>query len=206
MNINWFLTIPGILITGGVLLLIVALIIFVATSSKKNKNSEIENKSLTEANSMVNSAANTDTSNVNSAGVVPENNSIGSVMTAQQGVSADSFTNIANNMEQPIATPMASNDASQQVVGSDVAQVNDNISTPVADTTVPIQEFQSPISDNTVLGSENVVAPVTNNIPTPVADTAVPVQEFQPPVSNNVVSISQDTDTPVTDNISTPWQ
>ncbi len=38
-DLNWFLTIPGMLITGGVLLLLIALIIFIATagSSKKNK-------------------------------------------------------------------------------------------------------------------------------------------------------------------------
>lgn len=39
-DLNWFTTIPGLLITGGVLLLVIALIIFIITSvrGKKNKN------------------------------------------------------------------------------------------------------------------------------------------------------------------------
>ena len=42
-DLNWFLTIPGMLITGGILLLLIALIIFIATSgsSKKNKKKEV---------------------------------------------------------------------------------------------------------------------------------------------------------------------
>lgn len=34
---SWFLTVPGLLITGGVLLLIIALVIFIVTSGKGNK-------------------------------------------------------------------------------------------------------------------------------------------------------------------------
>ncbi len=40
MDFSWFLTIPGMLITGGVLLLIIALVIFIATSSKKGQKKE----------------------------------------------------------------------------------------------------------------------------------------------------------------------
>ncbi len=36
-SVDWFLTIPGMLITGGVLLLIIALIIFITSGSKKEK-------------------------------------------------------------------------------------------------------------------------------------------------------------------------
>ena len=41
MDLSWFLTIPGILITGGVLLLIIALIIFISTIGKKGKKIRI---------------------------------------------------------------------------------------------------------------------------------------------------------------------
>ena len=34
MSLSWFTTVPGLLITGGVLLLVIALIIFVVTSVK----------------------------------------------------------------------------------------------------------------------------------------------------------------------------
>lgn len=37
-SLNWFTTIPGLLITGGVLLLVIALIIFIVTSRKEKKN------------------------------------------------------------------------------------------------------------------------------------------------------------------------
>ena len=36
-DLNWFTSIPGMLISGGVLLLIIAFIIFLATSKKKDK-------------------------------------------------------------------------------------------------------------------------------------------------------------------------
>ncbi len=36
-SLDWFMTIPGMLITGGVVFLIIALIIFIATGNKKAK-------------------------------------------------------------------------------------------------------------------------------------------------------------------------
>ena len=36
-DLNWFLTIPGMLITGGILLLLIALIIFIATAGSGKK-------------------------------------------------------------------------------------------------------------------------------------------------------------------------
>ena len=52
MDFGWFTTIPGMLITGGVLLLIIALIIFISTSNKKGKKNEndISQKSIEQAN------------------------------------------------------------------------------------------------------------------------------------------------------------
>ena len=43
-NLSFFTTIPGMLITGGVLLLLIALIIFIATGSKKGKKNKIKRK------------------------------------------------------------------------------------------------------------------------------------------------------------------
>ena len=34
-SLDWFMTIPGMLITGGVVFLIIALIIFIVTDNKK---------------------------------------------------------------------------------------------------------------------------------------------------------------------------
>ncbi len=59
-DFSWFLTIPGMLITGGVLLLIIALIIFIATSSKKgkgkNRNEEMNQVSQAGAQAILDSA------------------------------------------------------------------------------------------------------------------------------------------------------
>ena len=41
-SLKWFTTIPGLLITGGVLLLVVALVIFIVTSKKDKKNKKAE--------------------------------------------------------------------------------------------------------------------------------------------------------------------
>ena len=53
MDFQWFLTIPGLLISGGVLLLIIALIIFISTSGKKtNKEDKVSKESLQGAKEM----------------------------------------------------------------------------------------------------------------------------------------------------------
>ena len=41
-SLDWFLTIPGMLITGGVLLLVIALTILLVTSSKAKKGKKKE--------------------------------------------------------------------------------------------------------------------------------------------------------------------
>ena len=41
-DLSFFTSIPGLLITGGVLLLLIALIIFIATGSKKGKKEKNE--------------------------------------------------------------------------------------------------------------------------------------------------------------------
>ena len=55
MDFSWFGTIPGMLITGGVLLLIISLIIFISTMGKKGKKdkSSVEEKYFEGAKEMV---------------------------------------------------------------------------------------------------------------------------------------------------------
>lgn len=48
-SFDWFLTIPGILISGGVLLLIIALIMMIVTSSQNKKETKVEVVQNTEA-------------------------------------------------------------------------------------------------------------------------------------------------------------
>ncbi|MDO5003857.1 MAG: hypothetical protein Q4E39_06515, partial [bacterium] len=58
MDFSWFGTIPGMLITGGIALLIIALIIFISTIGRKNKGekSKVQEQSLEGAKQMVNEA------------------------------------------------------------------------------------------------------------------------------------------------------
>ena len=52
-DLSFFTLIPGLLITGGVLLLLIALIIFVATGSKKGKKDKKEAESTDNTNTTV---------------------------------------------------------------------------------------------------------------------------------------------------------
>lgn len=120
MDFGWFLTIPGMLITGGVLLLIIALIIFITTSGKKTKkgisnnieqgnanfNNNVETPSLTdikpekEENNGINNTSITESpQNINSIEqpsipVSPENNNINSINSVEN----------AFNQETPIVS------------------------------------------------------------------------------------------------------
>lgn len=62
MDFSWFFTIPGMLISGGVLFLIGALIMFIATTGNKNKNKNEKNMSAQSAmgaQEMINNGVNT---------------------------------------------------------------------------------------------------------------------------------------------------
>ena len=72
-SFSWFTTIPGMLITGGVLLLIIALVIFIVTSNKKPKNNKT-NVSAPQSsvdNTIVATTPSVDT-NVTTADVAPQ--------------------------------------------------------------------------------------------------------------------------------------
>lgn len=70
-DLSFFTSIPGMLITGGVLLLLIALIIFIATGPKKEKKSKKEeNNELQEAPTVSNEVATVEVSNVE---VPPQN-------------------------------------------------------------------------------------------------------------------------------------
>lgn len=69
-SIDWFLTVPGILITVGVILLIVALIMFVASSMKEKKgepapsvleNNQVNDTTVTEVQEVVEEPVNVET-------------------------------------------------------------------------------------------------------------------------------------------------
>ena len=72
-SLDWFMTIPGMLITGGVVFLIIALIIFIVTGNKKPKTNKevqaVQEASKQEAVATANQA-------VTQTPVVPTNNQV----------------------------------------------------------------------------------------------------------------------------------
>ena len=75
-SLDWFMTIPGMLITGGVLFLIIALIIFIVTGNKKTKTNEevakVQDSSKQEAIAAVTPSVNQNTVVSNSESVVSQ--------------------------------------------------------------------------------------------------------------------------------------
>ena len=72
-SLDWFMTIPGMLITGGVVFLIIALIIFIATGNKKPKTNK-EVQAVQEASKQ--EAVATASQTVTPTPVVPTNNQV----------------------------------------------------------------------------------------------------------------------------------
>ena len=73
MDFSWFGTIPGMLITGGVLLLIISLIIFISTMGKKGKKDKnsVEEKSLEGAKEMVSESSQSNSVSAPVADAIP---------------------------------------------------------------------------------------------------------------------------------------
>lgn len=165
-DLNWFLTIPGMLITGGVLLLLIALIIFIATagSSKKNKKgvNELvegsEDKKIPMGDNMVAPAMDANGIGINQPITEMPNNTI-----------MPNIPNINdNNLNNPVApAPVDLPQPSVTVVGDNQfspGEVN-SVYPPVQDMTQE-NSASAPISE-----------PPVNPVPTE------PVSTEQPPVS-----------------------
>ena len=60
-DLSFFISIPGMLITGGVLLLLIALIIFIATGTKNDKNKDKEKEAKAGSNQEVMTTPSVDT-------------------------------------------------------------------------------------------------------------------------------------------------
>ena len=153
-DLNWFLTIPGMLITGGILLLLIALIIFIATSgsSKKNKKKEVSD--------LVSPSPESINPNTTTA---PVENSVP-----------------VSPVVEPIApqpVPMATN---QQVVSEVVSPVVETPVVPeavVPEPTVTIQPTEpvQPVQEAPTDNSPNFIPPVTE-MPSPVTPTVESTQ------------------------------
>ena len=187
-DFGWFLTVPGILITGGVLLLIVALIILIATSGKKNK----ENQEVVEE-----ASADTNNQNVAEQSVEPAMPEAASEAVAptevvpemDQPQPVDANDSIMN-MPEPVvagAAPEANQMGDVQPIQEapafepQVANVEQPAIEPVAETPVmeqPVQE--APVTETPAF--EPQVANVEQPTMEPVAEAPVMEQPAVQPV------------------------
>lgn len=198
MDFSWFATIPGMLITGGVLLLIISLVMFIAMSNKKGKKSDASKKSEEGAKNMVNemqqsSVVATDNT-VNVSNVVDP-------MAVSNGINVPESSIVDNQMPSNVGT----NDLSAMPIGGSIgAEVAaPEVASPVSNFDVPpVSDSQpvAPLQSDNVMGDAVTMAQdpasVSNigDVPTPaMPDTAsaVPVMpEVAAPMSNDVTPVS----------------
>ncbi len=202
MDFGWFTTIPGMLITGGVLLLIIALIIFISTSSKKGKKgeSDISQKSIEQANQIftnqppLDQTVAVDVNNSQMNTTVPEMDSMAAQNSNLQDipvpVEVETTVSQSSGIQEPTVpvqgvTPIDNNGMTSEInngINTEQYQEQGPIQS-VAAASTPVDPIPSaPVEVTPQV--DNVVVPVDNNM----KDQAV--QSIQTPVAqvNDVVS------------------
>lgn len=161
MDMSFFTTIPGILIVCGVILLVVALVIFIVSSSKskKPKNVEINSNSVDNSVAPVTTQKEVTPTNmgVDANNVMPEVATIADSVVAEPVVAPviPDSTVISDNTVVPEVTP--------------IADINNTVS--VADVpVVPVVGIDSVMPnvgsiDNTIPTVDNVVPTIPNVVP-----------------------------------------
>lgn len=199
MDFSWFATIPGMLITGGVLLLIISLVMFIAMSNKKGKKSDASKVSEEGAKSMVNemeqgSVAATNNT-VNGSNVVDP-------MAVSGGISVPESPVVDNQMPNNVGV----NDLSAMPVGGSIgAEVAaPEVANPVASFDVPLASVPQSSPDAVPLQNDNVmgeavsmpenVTPNTSAVEMPATPDPVSAVPAMPEVSafmsNDVAPVS----------------
>src|SRR5574344_2099526 len=101
-SLNWFLSIPGILISGGVILLLVALILFIATSKNNKKVGDVP---ITVADSNV---SNPVVSETKVESPVNANDKVEAVKEEAAPIPIDvSANDQSNNLSNPVVAPVS---------------------------------------------------------------------------------------------------
>ena len=176
-NLDWFLSIPGLLITGGVLLLIIALIILIATGRKKKENVEATPTDSAPAATATNSTNN---------GSMPEgmNSSTvtgGNIMDIPAPVASNPMPTDANinTMNTPAITP--ENTLTQGVEATNSMQ---NMTAPTVEPIIPAQEIPAaptvePIAPAQEIPAAPMVEPIAPAQEIPAAPTVEPIAPAQ---------------------------
>jgi len=185
MDFSWFATIPGMLITGGVLLLIISLVMFIAMSNKKDKTKgKASKKSEEGAKNIVNEME----QNMS----VPVNNSpIDSNVVSP--------TAMANGLNVPDVSVNPANQVANEMGGVSPIPVGDS-----AGVAMPVSESPAPNFDVPVASvQESSVPPVSDYVNSPMTGVVndIPVSGTNdvstgPSVFDNVTSVASVPATP----------
>ena len=176
-SLDWFLSIPGLLITGGVLLLLIALIILIVTGRKKKDKGEAgASAEATSSSTTPQVNATSSPAPIANAGAVPEMNSpalnTGSIMDIPApmgtGQMADSM-NMNNQVPNPGVAPM-------EPMTTPMVQPTPEMPPVMGEPAMPTVEQMAPAMEQPVMPTVEQMAPTMEQPVIPTVEQQVPAE------------------------------
>ena len=202
--LDWFTTIPGILVICGVILLVIAIILFIAGNKKAKKEEMVQTNPITESantmNTEVNTTADTNIGEVNVQEVSPVMEQASTIPTESVSLENNELHKMeveSNNdvspikIEEPVQIPSEEIHIEEPVQISDTEIHNEKASIP--------EPVSIPSIDNSVNSMDTVSDETSFNIPIPTEkpsfdNTSTSIYGGASPISN----ISMNEEKPVT--------
>lgn len=202
--LDWFTTIPGILVICGVILLVIAIILFIAGNKKAKKEEMVQTNPVTESantmNTEVNTTADTNIGEVNVQEVSPVMEEASTIPTESVSLENNELPKMeveSNNdvspiqIEEPVQIPSEEIRIEEPVKISDTEIHNEEASIP--------EPVSIPSIDNSVNSMDTVSDETSFNIPIPTEkpsfdNTSTSIYGGASPISN----ISMNEEKPVT--------
>lgn len=202
--LDWFTTIPGILVICGVILLVIAIILFIAGNKKAKKEEMVQTNPVTESantmNTEVNTTADTNIGEVNVQEVSPVMEQASTIPTESVSLENNELPKMkveSNNdvspihIEEPVQIPSEEIHIEEPVQISDTEIHNEEASIP--------EPVSMPSIDNSLNSMDTVSDETSFNIPIPTEkpsfdNTSTSIYGGASPISN----ISMNEDKPVT--------
>lgn len=202
--LDWFTTIPGILVICGVILLVIAIILFIAGNKKAKKEEMVQTNPVTESantmNTEVNTTADTNIGEVNVQEVSPVMEQASTIPTESVSLENNELPKMeveSNNdvspiqIEEPVQIPSEKIHIEEPVKISDTEIHNEEASIP--------EPVSIPSIDNSVNSMDTVSDETSFNIPIPTEkpsfdNTSTSIYGGASPISN----ISMNEEKPVT--------
>ena len=202
--LDWFTTIPGILVICGVILLVIAIILFIAGNKKAKKEEMVQTNPVTESantmNTEVNTTADTNIGEVNIQEVSPVMEQASTIPTESVSLENNELPKMeveSNNdvspiqIEEPVQIPSEEIHIEEPVQISDTEIHNEEASIP--------EPVSMPSIDNSLNSMDTVSDETSFNIPIPTEkpsfdNTSTSIYGGASPISN----ISMNEEKPVT--------